>query len=180
MALHQRLDRERALDALSRLDPRVPSGTHLVIGGGAAMVLVYQHALATEDVDAFAVKGSASLAQIDGAAKAVARELDLEPDWLNSHFETYIDVLSGDFKERLRSVFRGANLMVDALGPEDLLVMKCFAARDKDRPHAVRLLRLANDLEIVDRRLTELAGKRYPKAQQALDYFDDLRDEVGV
>ena len=167
------------MEAFKRLDGRVPFATHLIVGGGAAMILAYRHMLATEDVDAFAAKGSTRLDQLDAAAKAVARELDLEPDWLNSHFDTYTDVLPRDFKDRLRDVFSGDNLRVDALGPEDLLVMKCFAARDKDRPHAIRLIKLSKDLEIVDRRLTELGEKRYPKAQQALDYFDDLKDEVG-
>ena len=75
-------------------------------------------------------------------------------------------------------MFQGRQLRVDALGPEDLLVMKCFAGRDKDRAHARLLLRLAGDLGIVDRQISSLMDRGYPKARRAADYFDDLRDEA--
>jgi hypothetical protein len=58
--------------------------------------------------------------------------------------------------------------------------MKCFAGRDKDRPHARRLLREHTDIGIVDRQLELLAQRRYPGAQKAADWFDDLRDEVDA
>ncbi|NOY93924.1 MAG: hypothetical protein GXP55_22300 [Deltaproteobacteria bacterium] len=144
------------------------------------MVLAYDHPLATQDVDAFAARGGLRMAELDVFAKRVAKQLDIEPDWLNSHFETFTGVLPSDYASRLRNVFRGTQLRVDALGPEDLLVMKCFAGRDKDLPHARRLIRLDADLSIVDRQLSELAERRYPGAEKAADYFDDLRDDEGV
>lgn len=177
---HRALDRALLLQALASLDERLEGFAHLIIGGGAAMVAAYDHPLATRDVDAMAGKGGIRLAELDAPARQVARELDLEPDWLNRYFETYTPVLPSDYGERLRSVYRGERLRVDALGPEDLLVMKCFAGRDKDRPHARRLVRLAGDLDIVDRQLALLVEHRYPGAQRAADYFDDLRDEAGV
>lgn len=168
-------------DALSRLDQRIDAPTRLVVGGGAAMVLAYDHPLATQDVDAFTAKGGLTLSQLDAAAKLIADELDIEPDWLNPHFETYTGVLPADYSDRLRRVFDGERLTVDALGPEDLMVMKCFAARDKDLPHARRLLALPGfDVGVVDRQLSLLAEKRYPRAEKAADYFDDLRDELGL
>lgn len=33
------------------------------------------------------------MAELDAAAKDTARELDIEPGWLNPHFETYTGVL---------------------------------------------------------------------------------------
>ncbi len=167
-------------DALARLDARLDRPARLVIGGGAAMVLAYDHPLATQDVDAFAVSGSPRMSELDAAAKQVAADLDIEPDWLNPYFETFTGVLPSDYETRLRRVYEGEHLIVDALGPEDLLVMKCFAARDKDLPHARRLLRLATDLGRVDRHLSELVERRYPGAELAADYFDDLRDDEGV
>lgn len=89
-------------------------------------------------------------------------------------------MLPRDYATRLRPVFQGEHLQVDALGPEDLLVMKCFAGRDKDLPHARKLLRLATDLNVVDRQLEYLVERRYPGAERAADYFDDLRDEAGL
>ena len=145
------------------------------------MVLAYKHRLATQDtVDAFVARGSLRTSDLDAPSKKIARELDIEPDWLNAHFETYTGVLPADYGARLRRVFEGERLIVDALGPEDLLVMKCFAGRDKDRPHARKLLRLADDLDLVDRQLALLVEKGYPGASKAADWFDDLRDEAGV
>jgi hypothetical protein len=89
-------------------------------------------------------------------------------------------VLPTDYSSRLRRIHSGEMLQVDALGPEDLLVMKCFAGRDKDRPHARKLVRIASDLGIVDRQLSHLQDKRYPGAAKAADFFDDLRDEAGL
>ena len=174
------LDQKRMLRALTLLDKRAQGSARLVVGGGAAMTLAYQHPIATQDVDAFAAKGGLRMAELDALARAVAEELQIEPDWLNAHFETFTAVLPADYAARLRPVFQGEHISVDALGPEDLLVMKCFAGRDKDRPHARKLLRLAKDLSIVDKQIEFLAARRYPGADRAADYFDDLRDEAGV
>jgi hypothetical protein len=176
---HAPLDRRLLLSAFARLDARIPSPAHLVVGGGAAMVLAYDHPLATRDVDALTARGGLSMAELQGAARRVAAELDLEADWLNPYFETYAAVLPGDYGSRLRRVWDGKRLTVDALGPEDLLLMKCFAGRDKDRPHARKLIRLARDLDVVDRRLADLHDSGYPGAQRAADVFDDLKDEIG-
>lgn len=177
---HPPLDKERMQRALRHLDRQLEQAARLVIGGGAAMVLAYDHPLATQDVDAFTARGGLRMSELDAAAKRVAAELDIAPDWLNPHFETFTGVLPSDYATRLRRVFEGRHLVVDALGPEDLLVMKCFAARDKDLPHARRLLRLAADLDRVDRHLSDLVARRYPGAELAADYFDDLRDAEGV
>lgn len=176
----QPLDEKRMLRALTLLDQRARESARLVIGGGAAMTLAYKHPIATQDVDAFAAKGGLRMAELDAMARAVAEELEIEPDWLNAHFETFTAVLPRDYATRLRPVFQGEHLQVDALGPEDLLVMKCFAGRDKDLPHARKLLRLAGDLSVVDKQLEYLVERRYPGAERAADYFDDLRDEAGL
>ena len=166
--------------ALKSLDALMAEPARLVIGGGAAMTLAYDHPLATQDVDAFAARGGLRMGELDALARKVAGQLNVAPDWLNAHFETFAGVLPADYATRLRRVYTGTHLQVDALGPEDLLLMKCFAARDKDRPHARRLIRIAGDLGIVDGQLAQLAAKRYPGAQKAADYFDDLRDEAGL
>ncbi len=70
--------------------------------------------------------------------------------------------------------------MVDAVGPEDLLIMKCFAGRDKDLPHARVLLGRLTQPDLVDRHLSELIQRRIPHAQRAADFYDDLRDELDV
>ena len=168
------------LEALSRLDARLERPAHLVVGGGAAMVLAYDHPLDTQDVDAFAAKGGLRVRDLDALAKEVADELNIARDWLNAHFETFTGVLPNDYAERLRKVYEGKRLRVDALGPEDLMVMKCFAGRDKDRGHVRQLLKTDVDLAFVDAHLSELVDRRYPKAARAADYFDDMRDEEGL
>jgi hypothetical protein len=180
MTGHQPLDAKGMKRALELLDAELASNARLIVGGGAAMVLAYQHPLATQDIDAFAAKGGLRIADLDAAAKKVAKKLDIEPDWLNSHFDTFTGVLPADYATRLRRVFTGKHLTADALGPEDLLVMKCFAGRDKDLPHARKLLRVATDLAIVDRQLALLVERRYPGAEKAADFFDDLRDREGL
>jgi len=144
------------------------------------MVLAYDLPLSTLDVDAFTAKGGIPIDELDAAAKQVAERLGIAPDWLNAHFVTFTHVLPGDYGTRLHPVFQGKSLSVAALGPEDLILMKCFSGRDKDRPHALRLIRLCRNLDIVDRRIEELIQKRVPGAERAADYFDDLRDEVGI
>jgi hypothetical protein len=174
---YKALDAQGMLRALQLLDNALKDQARLVVGGGAAMVLAYNHPLATQDVDAFAARGGLRIADLDAAAKLIAKDMGIAPDWLNSHFDTFTPVLPADYATRLRRVYTGKQLAVEALSPEDLLVMKCFAGRDKDVPHARRLLQLANDLSIVDRQIALLIEKRYPGAQKAADFFDDLRDE---
>ena len=166
--------------ALGKLDEHIAAPAHLVVGGGAAMVLAYGYNLATQDVDVFAARGGLGVSDLHAAAHAVADDLGIQPDWLNSHFETFTHVLPPDYASRLEPVFQGKWLRVDALGAEDLLLMKCFAGRDKDRPHARKLIRRAKDLGVVDRRIAELVERRIPGADKAADYFDDLRDEAGL
>lgn len=172
------LDGPLMREALRRLDGHLDAPLRLVIGGGGAMILAYGIPLHTQDVDAFPVQPG-QLASIQEKARLVAAELDIEPDWLNSHFETFTFALPSDYASRLREVYRGSWLRADALGPEDLLVMKCMAGRDKDRPHARKLMREARDLDVVDRRLSELAEKGIAKASQACDFFDDLKEEMA-
>lgn len=168
------------LEALASLDAAIDAAVTLIVGGGGAMVLAYDHPLATQDIDAFAQRGGLSMSDLDVAAHRVAKELQIAPDWLNEHFVTYTTVLPDDYASRLRTVYEGANLTVRALGPEDLLVMKCFAGRDKDLAHARRLLRACDDLDFVDAHLAALVERRIPRARGAADFFDDLRDAEDV
>jgi len=54
------------------LDKKLAGATHLVIGGGAAMVLAYQQSLATQNVDGFTAKKSLTLSEIAGPTREVA------------------------------------------------------------------------------------------------------------
>ena len=160
-----------AFQALDRLLSRPLT---LIVGGGTAMMLAYRLPVRTMDVDAYPREGS--LDEILPAVRAVAKEHGLPPDWINPWFETFAYVLPPDYGTRLRPVFQAERLTVTALGVEDLLVMKCFAGREKDVGHARALLKRDPDLGLVERRIQELADKRVAGAQDALDFFDDLTE----
>jgi len=161
-------------DAFAALDARLSRPVTLVVGGGAAMMLAYGLPVRTGDVDAYPAGGR--LEDLAKEIREVARALGLAPDWLNPHFETFAHVLPPDYAARLRPVFDGARLRVMALGVEDLLVMKCFAGREKDVGHARALLRRGPDLGIVERRIEELVERGIPGASDAADFLDDIRE----
>ncbi len=160
--------------AFRALDARLEAPLTLVVGGGTAMMLAYDLPVRTTDVDAYPARGR--LEDVAPQLRAVAKELRLAPDWVNPHFETFAHVLPADYASRLKEVFAGRNLRVAALGVEDLLVMKCFAGREKDVGHARALLRRKPDLAVVERRLEELTEKRVPGALEAADFLDDVRE----
>lgn len=166
------------LDAAFRaLDRLLSKPLTLIVGGGTAMMLAYRLPVRTLDVDAYPVE--APLDDILPAVRAVAKEHGLPPDWINPYFETFAHVLPPDYGTRLRPIFEGQRLRARALGAEDLLVMKCFAGREKDVSHARALLKRNPDLGVVERRLQELADRGVAGAQGALDFYDDLGGGAG-
>ncbi|HUB07506.1 MAG TPA: DUF6036 family nucleotidyltransferase [Myxococcales bacterium] len=169
------LDEASLRAAFKDLDGRLKAPVRLVVGGGTALMLADHFPVRTTDVDAYPV--GLSMDELDPAIKAVARKLGLPADWINPHFSTFAYVLPPDYRQRLRSIFEGKQLTVEALGPEDLLLMKCFAGRTKDVGHAKALLKRGVDLALVERRLQDLLDKRVPKAQDAMDFLDDLQDQ---
>ncbi len=165
-----------ALAAFARLDTYLEKPLTLYMGGGTSMVLAHGYPLATSDVDA--LPKQMSFEEIDGAVKRVAKELKLPSDWLNPYFSAFTHVLPADFVQRLVRVFSGKRLLVDALGREDMLIMKCFAHRPKDLGHARALLRLGVDLTIVEAAIEASRDRGISGAKEALDFLDDLLAEV--
>jgi hypothetical protein len=171
---HAFLDAAQLQRAFTALDLLVPRSVTLIVGGGTAMMLGYQLPVRTTDVDAYPREGN--LEELQGAILEVAKQQGLAKDWINPWFETFAYVLPTDYGARLRPIFKGARLEVVVLGVEDLLVMKCFAGREKDVSHARALLRRRPELAVVERRLQELADKGVKGAQDALDFYDDLTE----
>ncbi|HSG39677.1 MAG TPA: DUF6036 family nucleotidyltransferase, partial [Thermoanaerobaculia bacterium] len=92
MKLLSRDDILRALQALAgELSPEAPP-TEIIVGGGAALVLLYNAREATKDVDAFAFV-SADPASIREAARRVAQTLNLPENWLNDGAKGYLQGL---------------------------------------------------------------------------------------
>jgi uncharacterized nucleotidyltransferase DUF6036 len=172
MAAGEPLTEKKLLKAFRSLDAALPAPVTLIVGGGTALMLAYHVPVRTTDVDAYPRTGSPD--DLDRFVKEVARREALSSDWINPHFATFAHVLPKDYGNRLRDVFVGEKLRVSALGPEDLLVMKCFAGRAKDVGHARALLKLKPDLKLVEGRIQELIDRHVPGAEDAADFLDDL------
>lgn len=164
--------------ALAALDGKLSEPVQLLIGGGAAMLLAHGFPVATMDIDGLVYNSAMTQAALDRQAQAVAREVDIPADWLNSYFNTFLYTLPADFATRLVPVYRGRHLAVVALGAEDLLILKCFAGRPKDLLHARALCRKVRDLSVVDNHLQQLLERHVPGAVEAADFFDQLQDDA--
>lgn len=169
---------DRAVDAaklraaFEALDARLDHDVTLVVGGGSAMMLGYGLPVRTTDVDAYPI--GSRLDEISELVRSIGRQLGISQDWLNPYFETFAHVLPADYGSRLKEVFAGKRLRVMALGVEDLLIMKCFAGREKDVGHARALLRRKPDLAVVERRIEELLERAVPGAADAADFLEDV------
>lgn len=122
--------------------------------GGAVMCLVFNARPSTKDVDAI----FQPTAEIRKAAVRVARDLAVEPDWLN-------DAAKGFFLSHppRQSVMEMSHLRVWAPSPEYMLGMKCVSARfdghDKDDVmFLIRYLRLQTPQEVFS-----IIEKYYPQ-----------------
>lgn len=144
----------------------------LLVGGGGAMILAHGFPLATSDLDA--IPRRIEISKIDPLIKQIAKEQSLPPDWLNPYFSTFTHTLPENYQNRLIEVYRGANLDAQALGREEMLIMKCFAHRQKDVNHARALIKKGADVDFVETHIEKLRSKGIPGAQEALDFLDDL------
>lgn len=142
MKLLSREDIWKALKALSGELGVREHPAEIIVGGGAALVLLYSAREATRDVDAFAVL-SVNPEVVRAAARRVAGALELPEDWLNDGAKGYLHGLApGEI------LLESASLIVRTVAPQQLLAMKLSAWRD--------------DVDIADARLllSNLPGDR--------------------
>lgn len=170
------LSKKIIINSFKRLDELLDKPLVLIMGGGSAMIMAHSYPIATTDVDAIPLK--TSFEELDPLIKQIALELNLPGDWLNPHFSTFSFVLPDDYSQRLVEVFKGQFLSVQAIGKEDLLIMKCFAHRRKDIGHAKSLMKQGADLDLVERRIQSLLNKKIKGAREALDFLDELTEEM--
>lgn len=168
------------LEALRLLDCEIKVPAKLLLGGGGAMVLAYGFPLVTHDLDALFYKSQLKISDLEKEIHAVAKKLELPKDWLNPYFETFLFTLPKDYETRLKKIFEGNHLTVNALGAEDLLVLKCFAGREKDIPHARALLKKGLDVDFVTNHLETLKKQNLPQAAKAREFLFDLLDELNL
>lgn len=172
MSENKSISKPVVLKAFECLDHLLKAPLTLFLGGGTSMILAHGYPLATSDVDA--IPKQVSFDEIDHMVKTVASELGLPSDWLNPYFGSFTHVLPSDFSKRLVRVFSGENLIVDALGREDMLIMKCFAHRPKDLGHARALMKLGVEISIVEQAIESCRSRGIPGADLALDFLDEL------
>ena len=169
------INKEMMLRALASLDQKLNSPVRMIMGGGGAMVLAHGFPIGTYDIDAVPIQ--TNFADLDLAVKAVARELSISPDWLNPYFSTFVHTLPSDYASRLIRVYEGKSLAVDALGRQEMLIMKLFAGRQKDVAHAKLLIGSGVDLAKIEEHLEYLREKKIPGVDKAFDFLDDVSGE---
>lgn len=171
------MNKNKMLEALSALDSILDHPAKLLLGGGGAMVLAYEFPLATHDLDAIFYKSDVTLADLNDQIIQIGADLGIPGDWINPHFETFLYTLPEDYESRLKTIFEGKNLTVNALSLEDLLVLKCFAGREKDIPHARALIKKGADVDFAESHIHKMLEKGIPKSEEARDFLEDLLDE---
>lgn len=174
------MTKSQMLEAFRKLDQLIKKPTRIIVGGGAAMLAAYQIPISTQDVDGVPDKSSMDLAEFKAEVRRVGQDLGVAPDWLNDYFSTFLFVLPSDYGSRLVPLYRGKHVEVCALAKEELLLMKLFAGREKDLPHAKALMKKGVNLKLVDGRIDELREKNIPGAQRASDLLSDLCGEMGL
>ncbi len=164
------------IKALTSLDKKIAKETTLIVGGGGAMVLAHSFPLATADIDA--IPQGMNIEELDVFVKVIAKELRLPADWLNPYFASFSHTLPADFRTRLKPAFQGEKLSVKALGREDLLIMKCFAHRAKDVPHARALIKDKADTDFVLDHIDKLKQKNVKDCDKAQEFLEDLLEQI--
>jgi hypothetical protein len=171
------LNAEKMRQALAALDGLLSRPVELIMGGGGAMLLAYHFPLATSDIDA--IPKGLSVDELTPFVEEVARQLGLPLDWLNPWYSSFTYVLAADYETRLQDVFQGRQLLVRALGKEDLLLMKCFAHRPKDRAHARALVRAGANVDLVFEWIEEKNKRKLPQAAAAQEFLEEVLDSEG-
>lgn len=167
------LTAEKMMEALSSLDRKLKKPLRLIVGGGGAMLLAHHFKLSTTDIDAVPT-GGMSIEELDPLIKTVAKELGLAPDWLNPFYSSFAHVLPSDYGNRLISIGKFEKLLVSALSTTDLLIMKCFAARQKDVVHARVLYKKGADLKTVRNQIQYLKGRHIPGCEKAERFLSEV------
>jgi len=162
--------------ALDMLDKRITIKLDLLVGGGGAMVLAHDFPLSTMDIDA--IPKGMTIEELSPIIEDIGNQLNIPLDWLNPYFSTFTFVLDDQYQSRLVTVFEGKHLSAKALGKEDILLMKCFAARDKDIPHVLALIKKGAELDEVERQLDVLGQKNTPGVDRASAFLDDVLGQI--
>lgn len=149
---------------------------HLVVIGGSGLLAIDVISRSTQDVDVVALERQGRLVSanplpmaISDAAALVARDLDLEPNWLNPGPAGLLDLgLPDGFAGRLHSRDYGPALRVSFASRIDHVFLKLYAAADRREPRDFADLRQLTPTEDELR-----AGARWARTHNMPGPFDD-------
>jgi hypothetical protein len=181
----ERLD--TALAALGDLLASSRSRAHLVVIGGSGLIAINAVTRATRDVDVVALVRDGVLVSAEPlpdavrtAAATVARDLGLEPNWLNAGpTSLLVHGLPDGFADRLTSRNYGEALRVSFAARVDQVYLKLYAWADRREPRDFDDLR---QLAPTDEELRGAA--RWVRTHNMPGPFDDAMagalEELGV
>jgi hypothetical protein len=130
------------LTALGEQLAAAEENAHLVVIGGSGLLAIDAVVRSTRDVDVLALERHGHLVSADplppaitSAAALVARDLGLEPDWLNPGPTSLLELgLPAGFTDRLIERDHGPALRVSFASRIDQIFFKLYAAADRREP----------------------------------------------
>jgi hypothetical protein len=167
---------DAALTALGELLAAAEENAHLVVIGGSGLLAIDAVVRSTRDVDILALEQHGRLVSADplpsaitDAAALVARDLGLEPGWLNPGPTSLLELgLSAGFAGRLIARDYGPALRVSFASRIDQIFFKLYAATDRREPRDFA------DLQQLPPTADELrAGARWARTHNMPGPFDD-------
>lgn len=124
---------ESALSLLAKTLASHGESAEIVLAGGAWMVLILGNRDVTQDIDAYIAPPTGV---VQSAARTVAEELGLPPDWINDGVKGFF---YGTPPQTIWREYPG--LRVYAVTPDYLLALKVYAARITDYDDVRALIR---------------------------------------
>lgn len=175
---------DQALHLLGTLLEEAGVTYSLVVAGGSALLAQKITSRNTHDVDVIALDGGDTRAYplpqtLTEAATRVARELQLDPNWLNSSMALFIgrdqlpELTWWSFDTRTY----GPHLLVSYIRRDGLILLKLHAALDRDKPRDLTDLTALNPsaeetARHLDWILKEILGQTtHPKLPQILNHL---------
>ena len=149
---YMKLNSKEILKALQRTGELLNWNTKieiLLIGGAAGAITgLLSENRVTQDCDVMHYAPNEARQVVLDAAAAVAKELGLADDWLNSK-AMQMDILPHGWHNRKVHIGTFGLLDIYAVGRIDMLCMKFFANRSQDREDIFEMKPSKNELEIV-------------------------------
>jgi len=162
------------------LDRQLSTAHHVVLVGGAAMIVEFGADRATRDVDVLVLQGE--LGEFRRAVGAVAARHGLPEDWVNEAAKGLADILPPDFQDRLSPLpVPLQKLRVSVVGLPEMVALKIVALREQDMEDLEILLpRLSeSDRRTVISTMHHVARFRPDWAQKIRYFLEEQGWEVG-